>query len=189
MSLPDATGIAGAILVPLDDRADARGCLTEMYRASWPGLFPVVQWNACRSRAGVVRGAHVHADYDEFYMLVSGRLVLGLHDIRPDSPTRGRTWQLHWSADDGRGVVVPRGVAHALLIEEDALLAMGLSAYFDPARDGECQWDDPALGFAWPVREVLRSDRDRQAGAYADMVRAYAQRTAQAPVRSGTAIA
>ena len=66
MSVSDPTGIDGAVLVPLDGHGDARGCLTEVFRASWPGLFPVVQWNACRSQAGVVRGVHVHAGYDEF---------------------------------------------------------------------------------------------------------------------------
>ena len=42
---------------------DERGCLYEIYRAEWPGGFPTVQWNACISKAGVVRGVCAKAKH------------------------------------------------------------------------------------------------------------------------------
>lgn len=162
--------IEGVHVLPTSCNADARGCLTELYRADTPGAFPVVQWNACNSRAGVVRGVHVHVDYDEIYTMPVGRVVLALHDIRPESPTCGRSLQFEWRGADGIAVVIPRGVAHVMRCLEDSLLTMGLSGYWSGAIDTiGCQWDDPALGFAWEPGEVVRSERDRHSGDYARM--------------------
>ena len=122
-------------VVPAKPNPDARGCLYEIYRAEWPGVFPAVQWNACVSKAGVVRGVHVHVDYYEYYTLLAGRGLLGLHDIRRESPTFGRSVTVDWRADDRCAVVVPRGVAHVLWFVEDAVLAFGLSSYWSAELD------------------------------------------------------
>ena len=177
MTLP-STGIRDCTLIPVLANRDDRGCLFEVFRESWPGLFPTVQWNVCSSSAGVVRGAHAHVNYSEFYTLPLGRVILGLADIRPESPTFGRSIQFNWSAQDGFAVVVPVGVAHVVLFEENSLLAFGLSGYWEPPYDVVgCQWDAPELGFTWPTRLVSRSERDTNAGGYAEMLRCYGERS------------
>jgi dTDP-4-dehydrorhamnose 3,5-epimerase len=151
--------------------ADARGCLYEIYREQWDGSFPTVQWNACVSRAGVVRGVHVHADYDEFYTLVQGKVVLGLHDIRRDSPTFGASVQFEWSAADATAVVVPRGVAHVVWFLEASVLAFGLSACWRADMDTVgCHHADPDLGFVSPLPDALLSERDSSSGSHAGML-------------------
>src|SRR5947208_2504642 len=122
--------IFGCYTVPVSANRDERGCLYEIYRQSWPGAFQTVQWNACASKAGVVRGAHVHVDFDEFYTLPHGRVLLGLSDVRRTSPTFRKSSQFGWSATDSFAVVVPSGVAHVLFFEEDSVLAFGLSGYW-----------------------------------------------------------
>jgi len=178
MMLPQ-TGIDGCNTVPVTANRDARGCLFEIYRQSWPQAFPTVQWNVCASNAGVVRGAHVHVDYDEFYTLPRGRILLGLADIRPASRTYRKSVQLKWAAEDGFAVVVPVGVAHVILFQEESVLVFGLNGYWNAEYDVVgCQWDDPALGFVWPARPVLRSERDTSSGSYAQMLQLFDERSA-----------
>jgi dTDP-4-dehydrorhamnose 3,5-epimerase len=168
------SGIAGCEFVPVSANRDDRGCLFELFRESWSGAFPALQWNACASKAGVVRGAHVHVDYDEYYTLPRGRVVLGLADIRRNSPTYRKSTQVAWEDKDGFAVVIPRGVVHVLLFEEDSVLVFGLSGYWQAKYDVVgCQWDDPELGLQWPVRSVVRSDRDAKSGDYQAMLRLY----------------
>ena len=177
MTLPK-TGIEGCATVPVSANRDARGCLFELYRQSWPGAFPTMQWNACASKAGVVRGAHVHVDYHEFYTLPVGRVTLGLADVRRGSPTFQKSAQFEWTAEAGFAVVVPLGVAHVVLFEEDSVLAFGLSGYWSAEYDVVgCQWDDPGLGLKWPARTVTRSGRDANAGNYTEMLEHYQERT------------
>jgi dTDP-4-dehydrorhamnose 3,5-epimerase len=174
------TGIAGCAIVPLAANRDARGCLYEIYRQSWPNSFPTVQWNACASGAGVVRGAHVHVDYEEFYTLPRGCVTLGLADIRRDSPTFERSVQFDWDDHENIGVVIPRGVLHVVLFRQESVLAFGLSDYWKAELDiVGCQWDDPALGFDWPDKNVLRSQRDIHSGNYDEMLRLYEELSRQ----------
>ena len=173
MTLPK-TNIAGCETVAVSANRDARGCLFEVYRQSWPGAFPTVQWNACASNAGVARGAHVHVDYHEFYTLPRGRVLLGLSDIRRESPTFGTSVQIEWADKDGFAVAIPPGVAHVVLFEEDSVLAFGLSDYWKAEYDVVgCRWDDPDLKFTWPTRPVVRSRRDAAAGSYGAMLQHY----------------
>lgn len=173
--LPDIP-IAGCQPVPVRPNADARGCLFEIFREEWPGAFRTVQWNACASRAWVMRGVHVHTDYDEFYTLPSGRVFLAVRDVRRDSPTFGASAGFEWRAADGFAVPIPAGVAHAVFFLDDSVLVFGLSGYWRAETDVlGCRWDllDPAL--RWPTDTAALSNRDTHSGTYEAMVDDYAR--------------
>lgn len=166
--------IAGCDPVPVRANADRRGCLFEIFREEWPGAFKTVQWNACASRRGVMRGVHVHADYAEFYTLPLGRVFIALRDIRRTSPTFGASAAFEWSSADGFAVPVPPGVAHAVYFLEDSVLAFGLSGYWRAEFDIlGCRWDalDPTI--RWPIETADLSSRDEHSGEYDEMVVAY----------------
>ena len=166
--------IEGCAVIPAKPNPDARGCLYEIYRAEWPGAVSTVQWNACVSKASVVRGVHVHVDYDEYYTLLAGRGLLGLHDVRRASPTFGQSVTIDWRTEDRCAVVIPRGVAHALWFVEDAILAFGLTRYWRAEFDVVgCRWDDPALNFEIPEGMKNLSRRDSESGNYQEMIRNY----------------
>lgn len=166
--------IRGCAAVPVRPNADARGCLFEIFREEWPGAFKTVQWNACASRAGVLRGVHVHIDYDEFYTLPSGRVFVALRDIRRESPTFGVSMGFEWSAADAFALPIPAGVAHAIFFLEDAVLVFGLSAYWTAERDiVGCRWDNLDPSLSWPMEMASLSTRDSQAGSFDDMVARY----------------
>ena len=166
--------IEGCAPVPVRANADARGCLFEIFREEWPGAFKTVQWNACSSRAGVMRGVHAHLDYHEFYTLPLGRVFLALRDIRRQSPTFGNSIGFEWSAADGFAVPVPAGVAHAMLFLEDSVLAFGLSEYWNAERDVlGCRWDDLDPSLRWPVQSAQLSARDSESGSFDEMLARY----------------
>jgi dTDP-4-dehydrorhamnose 3,5-epimerase len=131
----------------------------------------------------VVRGAHVHADYDEYYTVLQGRLVVGLADIRRDSSTFGRSVQFNWSDRDRIAIVVIVGVAHVVYFETDAMLVFGLSGFWSAESDSiGCQWNAPELAFNWHAANVRRSQWESQAGDYAGMPQAFEQRS-RAPAK------
>ncbi len=163
--------IEGCAAVSVRPNSDDRGCLFELFREEWPGAFKTVQWNACASSAGVMRGVHVHVDYDEFYTLPVGRVFLALRDIRRASPTFGTGVGFEWSAADGFAVPVPAGVAHAVFFLDDSVLVFGLSGYWKAELDVVgCRWDDLDSSLRWPVETAVLSDRDSKAGSFIDMV-------------------
>jgi dTDP-4-dehydrorhamnose 3,5-epimerase len=178
IAISEKTGIMNCEIIPVLPNKDERGSLCEIFRQSWPGAFPTVQWNACVSNAGVVRGAHVHVVYQEFYTLPRGRVLIGLSDIRRISPTFGKSVQFDWSDRDCCAVVVPRGVAHVVVFEESSVLAFGLSDYWKHEYDDiGCQWNAPEFGFVWPNNALCRSERDSHSGTYKAMLQRYDERS------------
>ena len=161
-----AIRIEGCAPVPIQSHPDHRGALLELHREQWPGAFPTVQWNACISKAGVMRGVHVHVNYAEFYTLVIGRLFVALKDIRRDSPTFLESVGFEWSATDMFAVPVPPGVAHAVYAIDDSVLALGMSDYWSDELDlVGCRWD---VGCQWDA--AMKRENYRRIGAISGLV-------------------
>jgi dTDP-4-dehydrorhamnose 3,5-epimerase len=188
MSPPLTIPINDCAVVPVTNNQDARGCLYEIFRESWPHSFRAVQWNACVSDSGVLRGVHVHLDYDEFYTLPLGRVLVGLHDIRRASSTFGRSVQFEWSHRDACAIVIPKGVAHVLYFCENSVLAFGLSSPWRAEyNELGCEWNDPEFGFDLPIESPIRSARDSTSGSYNEMILRFEELTRRC--QSGTASA
>ena len=169
-----STSIKDCEIVPVSANRDERGCLYEIYRETWPGALRAVEFYGGAGKPGVVGGGHGHRDNSAMNKLPRGEVIIGLSDIRDDSPTFGRSAQFHWADRDAVAFVVPPGVAHVVLFKADSVLAFGLSGYWERQRDVVgCQWDAPEFGFGWPDGPVRRSARDLASGTYSQMLDDY----------------
>jgi len=161
VSLP----ILGAKAIPLKPFDDDRGRLFELSRRQWNVLPELRQWNYVTSRANTLRGVHVHLDHDDYVVVLQGCLNLGLHDIRPESPTAGVSLLATFDSGKPTAVVIPRGVLHGFCFVQETSYVYGLTAGWSSDDDLGCHWSDPALGIDWPVRSPILSTRDRHAGS------------------------
>ncbi|MGQ0615019.1 MAG: dTDP-4-dehydrorhamnose 3,5-epimerase family protein [Planctomycetaceae bacterium] len=142
---------------------DERGAFTEIFREEWPTGIAPVQWNVVRSEAGVLRGVHAHIRHADYLIVASGRMMLGLRDLRRGSATEGCAALLDLRADALRAVTIPAGVAHGFLFLEPSLHVYAVSETWNPEDELGCHWADPALAIPWPLRDPLLSPRDRDA--------------------------
>ncbi|HEY1116898.1 MAG TPA: dTDP-4-dehydrorhamnose 3,5-epimerase family protein [Acidimicrobiales bacterium] len=175
-----SVALAGVRVVPLTAHQDDRGQFVEVFREEWDldGLRPL-QWNAVRSEPGVLRGVHVHPTHADFLTVLAGTLVLGLHDLRPESPTSGQSRVLTIEAHAPVAVAIPPGVCHGFWFPEPSVHLYGVDSYWNLADELGCRWDAPELGLDWqPAADPRLSDRDRQAPDYATMRAAYLAATA-----------
>ena len=149
---------------------DAGGHMTELLETSGSPAA----WRAVSCRAGTLRGMHAHVRADDLRIVVEGKVALGLKDLRPGSPSAGRSELLELSADEYTAVVIPPGVAHGLFARSDALVLVALTA----AEEDEygCAWNDPGLGIEWPGEPQFLSERDRRAGSLGTLTEEIAAR-------------
>ena len=163
--LPD-----GVLLFELTENHDRRGSLMELYRSS-QGMPIFPQLNYVRSEAGVLRGVHVHPHHADYVTVLSGTLILGLHDIRRQSPSFGASFLTTLDSSEPVACFIPVGVAHGFYLPSAATYLYALSEEWSPGGDFGCRWDDRALGIDWPVSdEPMLSERDRNAPSFDDMV-------------------
>lgn len=150
----------GVIQRRLVQHSDARGSLSELFRAEWTPVGAFLQWNLVQSRGNVLRGVHVHPSHSDYLFVLSGTLVLGLHDLRPDDPARRKSRLLTLSGDDPTTVYIPKGVCHGFWFSEPASYVYGLSTGWSMSEELGCRFDDPALGLDWPTETPILSQRD-----------------------------
>jgi dTDP-4-dehydrorhamnose 3,5-epimerase len=162
MALMHETDIHGVLLLELTSHPDERGSFVETYRREWvPGMREMVQGNLSRSRANVLRGLHFHRRQTDYWILVSGIYVVGVYDLRIGSPTKGRALTIRVSAEDGRAVYLPPGVAHGFYAETDVVMQYLVDEYYTGDDEFGFAWNDPRAAVPWPVSDPILSERDR----------------------------
>jgi dTDP-4-dehydrorhamnose 3,5-epimerase len=161
-------------VVALTTHRDPRGELTELFREEWAGAPRLRQWNLVRNGPNVMRGMHVHRLHSDFLIVIEGEMLLALHDIRPGSPSRGKAGIFRLRGDRLTAAHIRPGVVHGFYIPRGNLMVYGLTHGWSMGDEWSCQWDDPALGLDWPhIVNPVRSDRDRDAGTFEAMCKAY----------------
>jgi dTDP-4-dehydrorhamnose 3,5-epimerase len=151
---------AGVQLRPLTMHPDERGRFTEVFRSSWPTGIAPVQWNATASRAGVLRGVHVHLRHSDYLITLSGRASVGLCDLRRGSPTERAAVLVEMCGETLSALTIPAGVAHGFYFHEPSTQLYAVSEYWDTTDELGCHWADPELQIPWPVTSAIVSARD-----------------------------
>ncbi|WP_321342420.1 dTDP-4-dehydrorhamnose 3,5-epimerase family protein [Breoghania sp.] len=166
--LPD-----GVELRALTPHADSRGVFLEMFRQEWGVGGDLIQWNAVHSAPNVLRGVHVHANHVDYLIPIAGTLLLGLHDMRTQSPTGGRSVMLEIEGGSPQAVSIPIGVCHGFYFPVPSVHVYAVSSYWDGSDEFGCRYDDPDLGLNWPTSAPVLSDKDRKACSFAEMRQAF----------------
>ena len=76
-------------------------------------------------------------------------------DIRPDSPTCGQWFGLELSAENGKQLWIPEGLANGFLVTSDsAEFLYKTTDYWYPEHERSLLWNDPDLGIDWPLHRI-----------------------------------
>ena len=159
--------LAGVDAYALDRRDDHRGWETSAPQMPAPtsggGARRIL---VVRSIRGVLRGTYAHPCTDAQLSLVEGAAKLGVHDLRPASPTYGRSLTLDLGdRHEFAAVRLPAGVAYAIWCTTATVHALSSDRAIDPVDEYACRWDDPGLGFTWQPTDPVLSVRDALAGS------------------------
>lgn len=168
MALPQ-----GCAIHDLTTHADERGALTEIFRKEWQTGMNPVQWNYVRSKPNVLRGVHVHVTHTDYLVCLDGTMLLGLVDVRPESPTRGSAATVALEGAKLQAAVIPPGVAHGFHFPVPSTLCYAVDHYWNTRDEIGCRWDDPALGLDWRIEKPFLSGRDSTAGSAEAMIKRY----------------
>jgi dTDP-4-dehydrorhamnose 3,5-epimerase len=182
--------LAGVRLGRVERHADSRGSFRELWReSSFPALTAEEtgapagttprfrQANLSTSAAGVLRGLHYHRRQLDYWVVVSGRALVALVDVRPvaNGTAQRAPVETHGLAAD-EWVVIPAGVAHGFLALEPLELLYLVTNEFDNSDELGFAWDDPDVAVPWPAIEgtpdgrPILSDRDRSNPSLAQLV-------------------
>jgi dTDP-4-dehydrorhamnose 3,5-epimerase len=164
------TVLAGAYLIEPERHADDRGFFARTWCArefAEQGLEPALSQCSVsyNHRRGTLRGLHYQAPpfiEAKLVRCTRGALYDVAVDLRPDSPSYRRWVGVELTADGGRALYLPRGLAHGFYTLGDATeVAYQISAPYEPSAARGVRWNDPLLEVAWPGPVEVMAPRDR----------------------------
>lgn len=167
---PTPSRLPGALIIEPEVFGDARGFFLESWnRKTFAALgldLDFVQDNHSRSRKGVLRGLHYQLlkPQGKLIRVTSGTVFDVAVDLRRSSANFGRWEGIELSAENQRMLWIPPGFAHGFLVlSESADFLYKTTEYYAPQHERCVQWNDPAIGIAWPLDgEPALSAKDRQ---------------------------
>ncbi len=169
-----ATAIEGVTLVDLDPFTDERGSFARLHCPDEfaAGGYPFVPAQTSLSRntaARTLRGMHYEVPPNAEMKLVRvtrGAIFDVAVDLRPESPTYLKWTGAELSADNGRAVLIDKGLAHGFItLEPDTDVLYQIDKMFETAHGRGVRWNDPLFDIRWPTEPLVISERD---ATYAD---------------------
>ena len=126
-----------------------------------------VQDNHSKSQRGVLRGLHyqIRQPQGKLVRVVAGEVFDVAVDLRRSSPSFGRWFGTHLSAQNQRQLWIPEGFAHGFVVlSESAEFLYKTTDYYAPEHERSLLWNDPELGIDWPFDEPPQLSAKDQAG-------------------------
>ncbi len=157
-----ATRIDGVEVLQLRQLIDEGGDFMELLRLddrgellAKPGMH-VSQVNYSRVLSGAIKAFHLHFNQEDVWFVPpADRLLIGLLDVRRDSPTYQQRMRLVLGGGQMRMLYIPRGVAHgaANLWPETAQLIYFVNQHFSAEEPDERRipWDACGADF-WTIQ-------------------------------------
>lgn len=174
------TSLGGMLLLSRPVHTDARGSYEvvcnrgELSAAGIDADF--LQDNLIKTRRGTLRGMHFQSRQPQGKLLtvLHGEVYEAAVDLRPDSPTFGKSAGIVLRAEDATSLWLPPGFAHGFLaLSEQVVYLYKVTAPWDPEQAHVLAWNDPHAAVAWPLEQgkaPILSERD-QAGLTWDQAR------------------
>jgi dTDP-4-dehydrorhamnose 3,5-epimerase len=148
--------IFGVSLKPLVRHPDDRGFFEEILRDDDGLLRRFGQASLSMTYPGVIKAFHYHREQDDLWFFPVGNAQVVLHDLRPDSPTRGVTNVFYLGEDHPGLLLIPVGVAHGyrVLGASPAYILYFTTQSYQREHPDEHRlpYDDPDIGFDWTTR-------------------------------------
>lgn len=163
------TGISGLWLTQTTIHKDDRGTFQECakFMASFNRTserFEVAQTNTSKSKKGVVRGLHFSLNPTgqwKWITCLSGSILDVVVDIRVDSPTFSKSFQVELDGENGLGVLIQANLAHGFqATQKETIVVYNLSSEYNPDLEYEINPLDADLDINWPISEMIISDKD-----------------------------
>ncbi|MBR2215921.1 MAG: dTDP-4-dehydrorhamnose 3,5-epimerase [Selenomonadaceae bacterium] len=116
---------------------------------------------------GTLRGLHYQLNPMSQAKLIRctrGKIWDVAVDLRQGSPEYAKWVGYELSAENKRGLFIPRGFAHGFItLTDDVEVQYKADNYYAPECDGNIRWDDPDIGVKWVATPQVLSAKDAKA--------------------------
>ena len=167
----ESTPLEGCVIIKPTVFGDERGYFFESFNqkkfcdlTGYDSVF--IQDNQSYSTKGVLRGLHFQkgdSAQAKLVRVVKGEVLDVAVDLRSDSITYGKHFDIRLSENNNLQLFIPRGFAHGFVVlSEDAIFQYKCDNYYDKSAEGGIHYADPDLAIDWalPQDQLIVSAKD-----------------------------
>ena len=156
---------------------DERGFFMETWRKDEFEKYGIsanfVQDNHSRSSQNVLRGLHFQWEkpMGKLIRVTRGSCLFCELDLRPSSPSLGKSFLAELTEENNHLLWVPPGFANGFLtLSKSADVQYKCTALWNPNAESAVHWNDPELSIGWNLnnfekKKLIISEKDQNAGS------------------------
>jgi len=115
-----------------------------------------------KSKKNVIRGMHLQVgEYacEKIVSVIQGKVLDVILDIRKNSKTFGKVFDIELSDDNNKAIYIPIGCAHGYKVLDDNTITMYMATEINmPKFDVGIKWN--SFGYDWNIENPIISDKD-----------------------------
>ena len=161
------TNIEGLYIIDGLKFDDQRGSLIKPYVKKYLSEFNLEldfheTWFT-KSQKNVIRAMHLQVGEmacEKFVSVINGCVIDVVLDLRNNSSTYGKYFEIRLSANDPLSLYIPKGCAHGYRVMEDQTITLyKATKYHSAIHDQGIKWN--SFGYDWGIENPIMSDRDK----------------------------
>ena len=108
-------------------------------------------------------------DHSKLIYVISGKTLDVVLDIRKQSPTYGKCFEMILDGQDNVSLFIPTGFAHGFLaLEDNTVMLYNVSSVYNKENDLRIKWD--TIGFDWKIIDPVITERDCAFSSFEDFI-------------------
>lgn len=165
----ESTNLEGVFVIHHDVFGDSRGFFMESFnKSSFEKLginADFVQDNLSMSSKGVVRGLHFQIppfDQGKLVRVITGSVLDVVVDIRQNSKTYGKHYEVELNEANKLSLWVPSGFAHGFAtLTDNTIFSYKCTNFYSKIHEQTILWNDKQLAINWRFEHPTLSDKDK----------------------------
>lgn len=110
----------------------------------------------------------------KYISALKGKILDVAVDLRKNSKTYGKTFQIILSEKNLKSLYIPEGFAHGFCgLEKENYMLYSCSNYRDEKSEVGIIWNDRNLKIKWPKTKVIISDKDKKNISFSEYEKKY----------------
>lgn len=108
------------------------------------------------SKRGVIRALHFQLGKQQAKLVrcISGHVYDVITDLRPESPTFGKSLGFHLTGENRCSLLIPEYFGHGYLVIEDSVVSYKCAEVFFADGDSGIAYNDKTLAISWPFELI-----------------------------------
>ena len=169
------TKIKDLLILKQKNNVDKRGSLRETFSKKILKKKFIFEY-CTTSKANALRGFHFQYKYQQakFVSVLKGKILDYVIDLRKNSKTFGKTFNIILSDRNSLSLYIPEGFAHAYYSYENVnIVYYKLTNYYKPKFESGINLMDTNLKIKWPRKKFFISKKDLKLGSFNEFCKNY----------------